>query len=287
MSSDSGNLVGVVGTGIMGRGIAELLLTKGFRVRLMGRSRAGLDAAVSAIEDSMRLAVRRRRLPQEVVEAARGLLEPMAAPWQATGCNIIIEAVTEDLRIKREVFAELAGIAEREVLACTNTSALCVAEIGSAWPDAGRFLGMHFMNPAPASRLVELVCMDETSPQVRAQALEFVKALGLQAIEVGDESGFIVNRLLMLWLNEAARMIEDGVASPQTIDKAVRLALGHPMGPAGLADFIGLDTVLTELETMAKHLGERYQPTGLIRNLVKQGNLGRKSGSGLLGAGGK
>ncbi len=277
--------VGVVGTGIMGCGIADRVSSKGCAVRLLGRSEASVQAAQQRIRAARRLAARRKQIDAEAAAAADARLVPTTAARDLADCQVIIETVVEDLAVKRAVLVDVAEAAGAHALVATNTSALRVAAVGAAWSDPARFLGLHFMNPVPASKVVELVRTDAVSEEALAQARGFCRSLDLQVVEVDDTNGFVVNRLLMLWINEAARMIEEGVASPQQIDRAVRLALGHPMGPASVADFIGLDTVRTELLALRDALGERYAPADLLDRLVADGRVGRKRGQGLLGAG--
>jgi len=282
VSADRIETVGVIGTGIMGRGISELLSMKGVACFLWGRSEDSVHAARVAVEASMSLAVRRKQIAAEAAEQARSLVRGTSALADLVGCDLVIETVTEDLEVKRRVLADLVAAGAGERLACTNTSALRVSEVGAAWPHADRFFGLHFMNPAPASRLVELVRAPATAPAAITQARALCERLGLQVVEAGDVNGFMVNRLRVRLINESARLLGEGVARPQDLDKAMRLALGHPMGPVSLAAFIGLDTVQKELETLAQAFGDRYAPAEAIRALVQAGNLGRKTGRGML-----
>jgi 3-hydroxybutyryl-CoA dehydrogenase len=273
----------VIGTGLMGQGIAELLTGRGVRTVLLGRSETSTRQAAEAIAASRALALRRKQVEAAAAEAAAGLLQTATDPQALAGCDLVIETVVEDLDVKREVLRRVCPACRPGAVVATNTSALRAADISQAVPDRTRFLGMHFMNPAPVVNLVELVPTAETAIEVMEAARAFCRRLGRQVVESKDEPGFVVNRLLMLLLNEAARMIEEGVASPADIDKAMKLACGHPMGPVALADFIGLDTVSAELQTLAKALGNRYAPAELLRKLVADGKTGRKAGKGLAG----
>lgn len=279
--------VGVAGSGIMGRGIALLLTNCGVATVLAARSAEAAGAAAEALEKERALAVRRKQLSPEDAERGAGLLQTTVGYEEFSRCELVIETVVEDLEIKRGVLAQLYPRLRGGTLVATNTSALAVAEIGSGAPEPERFFGLHFMNPAQTVNLVELARGGQTSAETVSRAKAFCKRIGRQCVEVADGGGFIVNRLLMLLINEAARMAEEGVASPADIDKSLRLACGHPMGPAALADFIGLDTVKSELETLAARLGERYAPAAILSRLVNAQKLGRKTGGGLLQAGKK
>ena len=272
----------VIGTGIMGRGIAEAALAKGVGVVLISRSAESGAKAAEAIAAAQRLAARRGQMSAEAADKATHLLRISTDMAAAADCDLLIETVIENLAIKQDVLAQAAKVAKPLAILATNTSALRVADIGSRLADCRRFLGLHFMNPAPAVPLVEVVPLPETEPTVLETALAFCRNLGKQTVICRDQPGFIVNRLLMALLNETCRLLQEGAASAADIDKAIRLACGHPMGPAALADFIGLDTVCAELRIMAAAYGERYAPADILQQLVARGKLGRKSGGGLL-----
>ncbi|MCX7933647.1 MAG: 3-hydroxyacyl-CoA dehydrogenase family protein [Planctomycetota bacterium] len=283
MTAAIGSLA-IIGTGIMGRGIAEAALAKGCGVVLIGRSAASLAKAADAIAAAQRLAVRRGQLPAEAADKALSLLRTAADIQQAADCDLIIETVVEDLATKQDVIAQAAAARKPSAILATNTSALRVADIGARLSDRRRFLGLHFMNPAAIVPLVEVVPLAETEPAAVEAAVAFCRDLGKQTVICRDQPGFIVNRLLMILLNESCRLLQEGAASAADIDKAMRLACGHPMGPATLADFIGLDTVCAELRAMAATYGDRYTPAEILQRLVGEGKLGRKTGSGLLAA---
>ena len=282
MADDPISSVAVAGTGIMGCGITELLSEKGVNVSMLGRGPDRLERAEAAIQTSRSLAVRRKRLTQAEADAARERVSFTADPAELASCEVLIEAVVEDLSIKQMVLSRLTGHLKSDALLCTNTSALSVSDLAGVVPGPERFVGMHFMNPPTTVNLVEIIKGDTTSETTVEQAKTFCQQIKRQFIVVDDIAGFVVNRLLMLLINESARMIEAGIATPQVIDKAMRLACGHPMGPAAVADFIGLDTVCEQLKTLAASHGERYAPVDLIQQLVTRGDVGRKRGSGLL-----
>lgn len=280
---DLANLfVGIVGTGVMGRSIAEWLSEKGLSVTVWGRSDASLHAAQAAVQKSRHLAVRRKRLDSNEEEAANARLRYSLAWEDLSACHLVIETVSEDETIKRKILSRIVANVSNSTLIATNTSSLPLAELVAAVPHPERFLGLHFMNPVPQVNLVEIIAEAATSADTLETAENFCGMIDRQFVRVKDSPGFIVNRLLMPLLNEAAKVVEEGIASPQDIDKAIRLSLGHPLGPLGLADLIGLDIVQEELENLTKTLGSRFTCAPLITSLVAQNQLGRKTGKGLL-----
>ncbi len=272
--------VGIMGTGIMARGIAEFLVGKGVAIVLIGRSVSSCDAAREAVLAALQNALKRKRISPEEATAAENLLVTSTDFSALSSLPLLIEAVVEDLGVKQNVFERLAEAANREAILASNTSALPIAEIVRTLPPQcrARSVGLHFMNPAPTVNLVELVRTEWTEEPVLAAMRDFLAGLKRQFVEVHDGPGFIVNRLLMPFLNEAARLVEAGVASPRDIDKAVKLALGHPMGPLALADFIGLDTVAREVAELVPVTGIR--PSAALTERVERSELGRKSGQG-------
>lgn len=272
----------VVGAGVMGRGIAYAAVAGGLPTRLVD-----VDAA--------QLASARERIARDIGEGgARGKLEPAQAARAAEllttttglagacdGIALAIEAVVERVDVKHEVLREVEASAPAEAVIATNTSALSVTELASALAHPSRAVGMHFFNPVPRMRLCELVRGLETSPATMAIAEGAARAMGKETVRVEDTPGFATSRINALIGNEALRMLEEGVASPEHIDTAAKLGLNHPMGPLEMADLVGLDVRLAVLEHLAATLGERFRPTNLHRRLVAAGRLGRKSGRGV------
>ncbi len=286
MSSSPIRLVGLIGTGIMGRGLAELCLGRGVPVVLLGRGDASVTAARDAILRALRLAARRKRVDGEHAGAAEERLTPATDPAALTACGLAIEAVVEAADVK----AKVLGLAERHLspraLLATNTSALPVGGLARDLERPERFLGLHFMNPAPLVSLVECIPHAGTDAEALEQAETFVTdTLAKETVRAPDRTGFVVNRLLLGLVNQAARLLAEGDIAPAEIDRALRLGCGHAMGPLATADAIGLDTVLRELRELEAAYGPAYAPAPLIERLVREGNLGRKSGRGLLQAG--
>lgn len=273
--------IAILGTGHMARGIADLASATGLDTCVLGRSAASVDAAREAIEADRALAVRRKRIEADAAEAAATRLSFSTDLARAGETDVVIETIVEDAEAKAALFQAVAPHLRSDALVATNTSALRVADLAEHVPQPERFLGLHFMNPATTVKLVEIIPGPQTSDASLERAKALCKQLGKQTVVVRDAAGFVVNRLLMLLINEAARMIENGDATPSQIDKAMRLGCGHAMGPVSVADFIGLDTVCAELDELSAAFGTRYAPAEVLRELTRRGDLGRKSGKGL------
>lgn len=269
----------VVGAGTMGRGIAQVLVEAGLRVGLHDASAGVLEAAV----DSVRERLRRRRERGEVrgdADEIAGRLRALAELSDLAGTDLAIEAVPERLDLKQRVLARLDGVLPPGAVIATNTSGLDLEALAGAAAHPQRVVGLHFFNPPPAMPLVEIVAAPQTSPEVVTAVAELARRCGKTPIEVGNRPGFAVNRLLFAMVAEAVRALEEGVASAEDLDRAVRLGAGHPIGPLALADFVGLDVCLDILESLEGRLGPRYAPPASLRRLVAEGRLGRKTGRG-------
>ena len=270
----------VIGAGTMGRGIAQVLLEAGLQVGLHDASGAVLEAAV----DSLRDRVRRRHGRGEV----SGDLEEMAGRLSALprltdveeDTDLAIEAVPERLDLKRGVLARIDRLLPAGAVIASNTSGLDVAALAGATGRPQRVVGLHFFNPPPVMPLVEIVAGPQTSADVVTAVAGLARRCGKTPIEVGNRPGFAVNRLLFAMIAEGVRALEEGVASAEDLDRAMRLGAGHPLGPLALADFVGLDVCLDILESLEARLGPRYAPPERLRRLVDQGRLGRKTGGG-------
>ena len=269
----------VVGAGTMGRGIAQVLLEAGLHVGLHDASGAVLQAAV----DSVRKRVRRRRERGEIggdPDEIDGRLRALAELSDLAGTDLAIEAVPERLDLKQDVLARLDAVLPPGAVLASNTSGLDLSALAGATGRPHRVVGLHFFNPPPAMPLVEIIAAPRTSPEVVTAVAGLARRCGKTPIEVGNRPGFAVNRLLFAMVAEAVRALEEGVASAEDLDRAVRLGAGHPIGPLALADFVGLDVCLDILESLEARLGPRYAPPGRLRRLVAEGRLGRKTGGG-------
>jgi 3-hydroxybutyryl-CoA dehydrogenase len=276
--------VGVIGGGRMGAGIAESFAAIGSYVVIVETDERAADAALARIGAGLRRAAERGRLPVGPISDPRDILGRISAVHTLEGlpyeADLVVEAVPEEAALKARLLAAAEGvISERTVLA-SNTSSLPVTELAAALKHPGRFLGMHFFNPVPASELVELILAPDTAPATVRAALGWTHALGKQDVVVKDSPGFASSRLGLALGLEAIRMVAEGVAEPSAIDDAMRLGYKHPMGPLRLTDLVGLDVRLAIAEHLHATLGERFEPPRLLREMVARGELGRKSGRG-------
>ena len=273
--------VGVIGCGLMGGGIAQVCAAAGFQTVVHEAGAEALERGMAAIARSLDGAVERGRVTPEERAAAGARLRAADGLSDLADCDLVIEAVTEDLELKREVWREADAAVRPDAIFASNTSSLTIAAMAGATGRADRFVGLHFFNPAPAMRLVEVVRTVTTSDEAFARASAFARALGKEPVAAKDHSGFVVNLLLIPYLLDAIRALERGVATIGDIDAAMRLGAAHPMGPLALADFIGLDTLHSIAGIMhAEHHEARYGAPPLLRRMVHAGMYGRKSGLG-------
>jgi len=274
--------VAVIGAGTMGSGIAQAAATAGWETLLCDARTEAVPAALAAIGKTLEGAVTRGKLTAEQRDAVQGRIRGAGRIAEAcSGADLVIEAVVEDPAVKREVLGQAAGIANPAALIATNTSSLSVALLAEGLPRPERFLGLHFFNPVHLMKLVEIVVHPGVSDASREDALAIVRALGKEPIVVRDSPGFASSRLGVVLGLEAIRMVEQGVASPEDIDKAMELGYNHPMGPLKLTDLVGLDVRLKIAEYLHSTLGgAQYEPPGLMRRMVEEGKLGKKSGRG-------
>jgi 3-hydroxybutyryl-CoA dehydrogenase len=274
--------IAVVGSGLMGRGIAYVSAVGGFRTLLHDVSREALDRALAQIRGDFDEGVSRGKLvPDEAREALGRLAAAPDFQGAVAEADFVIEAVPEDIGLKVRVFEALDRFTDEDVVLATNTSALSVTEIAAATRRPQRVLGMHFFNPVPKMRLVEIVrALDTGDTAVHATA-DVARQMGKETVLVRESPGFITSRVNALIGNEAFLMLQEGIASAEDIDKALKLGLNHPMGPFELVDLVGLDTRLAVLEFLHRSLGEKYKPAPLLVQHVKAGRLGRKVGRGV------
>lgn len=273
--------LGIVGGGQMGQGIAQLAAGAGLEVRVVEANRELLQRALEGVAKNLDKLVQRGRLPQEKKAEILKRVKGSQGLEELAGTEIIIEAVSEVEPLKLEIFRRLDSVVPPQTILASNTSSIPITRLASATRRPEKVIGIHFMNPAPVMELVEIVCGLKTSPETFQKAQELAKSLGKTVVEVKDYPGFIVNRLLMPMLNEAMYVLMEGTATREAIDRAMTLGTHQPMGPLALADFIGLDTCLSILETLHKEFGDaRYRPCPLLRRYVEAGWLGKKSGKG-------
>jgi 3-hydroxybutyryl-CoA dehydrogenase len=273
--------VGVVGAGLMGRGIAQVIATAGLVVRVHDSNGAQVNAARGAIEASLAKFVEKGKLTPEARDAALMRLHFVPDLSDLVGCDLVIEAIVEQLEAKRALWATLERLCRAEVPFATNTSSLSVVDQAHGLQHPERLVGLHFFNPVPLMPLVEIVRSIRTAPEIVTAMEAFVHTIGKVPVTARDSSGFIVNLLLVPYLLDAVRALEHGSGSIADIDTAMRLGAGHPMGPFTLLDTVGLDTVVQIGEIMFdQYRDARYAPTPLLRRMVAAGYHGRKNGMG-------
>jgi 3-hydroxybutyryl-CoA dehydrogenase len=273
--------VGVVGCGLMGSGIAEVAARAGFDVTVREPTRDLLDAGKARIESSMARAFAKEKLSATDRGRARALLRFTTEVADLAGSDLVIEAIIEDLPAKHELFTALDRVCGADAIFASNTSSLAITDIASATSRSDRFVGLHFFNPVPVMKLVEVVRTVATSDDTFERAYGFARRLGKEPIAARDRSGFVVNLLLVPYLLDAVRQLERGVATTHDIDVGMVLGCAHPMGPLALCDFVGIDTLHRIAEIMyQEYREERYAPPPLLRRLLSMGRLGRKSGAG-------
>ena len=273
--------VGVLGCGLMGGGIAQVAATAGYDTVVRDVSQQVWDKARAGIEKSLGKFVEKGKLPAPDRDAALKRLRFTTTTAELKGCDIVLEAVTEDLDLKNALWKELDGLCPPATIFASNTSSLTIAAMAAATRRADRFVGLHFFNPVPLMPLVEVVRTVTTSEETFRRGFAFAKSLGKEPVAAKDNSGFIVNLLLVPYLLDAIRAVERGVGSVPDIDKAMQLGCGYPMGPLTLLDFVGIDTTYHIAEIMFKEYREaRYAPPPLLKRMVLAGMYGKKSGKG-------
>ena len=273
--------VGVLGCGLMGSGIAQVIASAGYSTTVREVAEDFLKKGMAGIEKSLGKFVEKGTLTAQQRTETLGRLKATTNFDDLADCDIVIEAITENLQTKRETFAALDKVAKPGAIFASNTSSLVITEMMTSTKRVDRFIGMHFFNPVPLMKLVEVVSTITTSPDVMDQAMKFATSLGKVPIRTSDRSGFIVNRLLVPYLLDAIRALEEGVGSVEDIDKGMKLGCGHPMGPFTLLDFVGLETTYYIANIMFEEFRERrFAPPPLLKRLVLAGHHGKKTGRG-------
>ena len=269
----------IQGAGTMGSGIAQVSAQAGFEVFMMDLSMELIQKGMNSIEKSLQRGIDKGKMKIEEKSVILSRIKPVTDIKEAKGADLAIEAVFEDLEIKKKVFKALDEVCPPHAILASNTSALPIAAMASATKKPDKVLGLHFMNPVPIMRGVEIIRAMTTSDETMAIGRDYLKRLGKEIVEAVDYAGFIVSRVLDAMLNEAVRCVMDG-NKPEEIDRAMKICTNFPMGPLELIDLAGVDIVLHGLETMEKDFGDRYHPAPLLRQMVRAGHLGRKAGKG-------
>ena len=272
----------VIGSGTMGNGIAQVSAMAGFKTSLFDISKEQLDVAESKINKNLDKGVELGKIPQEKSDNAKAnMVFTEDFETAARDSDLIIEAVPENMDLKKKIFSDAEDFVHEKTIFATNTTGLSITEIGNATKREDKVIGMHFFNPVHIMKLIEIVRSKATSQETYEIVKEVSEKMGKQTVEVNEAAGFVTSRMNALIGAEAFRMWEEGVASPEDIDKALKLGLNHPMGPFEMIDLVGLDVRLASMRNLEKHLGPAFKPSKKLEELVEKGRLGRKTGKGV------
>lgn len=283
MGVDQIRKIAVMGAGTMGAGIAQTCAAAGFEVAMRDIDQKFVDGGFRRIRDPLMKRVEKGKMTKDDVDGLVSKIHGTVDIGEALqGAQFVIEAVFEKMDVKREVYAEMDRVAEPDVVFASNTSSLSITEMANVTKRPDRVVGMHFFNPAPVMKLVEVIRGSETSDATVRLAKDLCVKLGKEPVEVKESPGFVVNRLLVPMMNEAFNLLQEGAASPEDIDRAMKLGANHPMGPFELADYTGLDIGLDVMEVLYRETGDpKFRPSPLLRKYVRAGRLGRKTGRGV------
>jgi len=275
------NKVMVIGAGTMGNGIAQVFAATGYEVVMVDVAEEMLERGMNTVAKSLGRLVKKEKISEVDADAILGRISGSTDMGAGADAFLAIEAATENMDIKRKIFEQLSETVEDGAWLATNTSSISITALGSSVKDPTRFVGMHFMNPVPMMKLVEVITGLDTRQDVTDGIVAMSEKLGKVPVVVADYPGFVANRILMPMINEACYVLMEGVAGEEAIDTIMKLGMAHPMGPLALADLIGLDVCLWIMEVLHRDLGDgKYRPCPLLRNMVAAGRLGRKSGRG-------
>ena len=273
--------IAVLGAGQMGNGITQVAACAGYDVTMIDIEQSYVDRGIATIEKSLAKLVSKERMTQEDANASRARISTAIDRAACADCDLVVEAVPEILSLKQSIFSELDALCKPETILASNTSSISISTIAEATNRPEKVIGMHFMNPVPIMKLVEIINGKETSSATNAAVIEASKTMGKTALSCNDAPGFVSNRILCPMLNEAILTLQEGVAEPEAIDGIMKLGMNHPIGPLALSDLIGLDTVLHIMNVLHEGMGDdKYAPAQLLIDMVEEGKLGRKTGQG-------
>ena len=273
--------IGVVGAGTMGNGVAQTSAVAGFPVAMRDLSQAALDRGMKTIKKSLDRMVSKEKISAHDAEQAFGRIRPTTSLSDFKDCDLVVEAIVENIEIKTKLIQELDGACRADAIFATNTSSISVTRIAASSSSPGRVIGMHFFNPVPLMQLVEIIRALQTSDEVCDTIVKLTETIGKKARVSKDSYGFVVNRVLIPMINEGINCVYEGLAQPEDVDAMMKLGANHPMGPLSLADLIGLDIVLDIMQTLYNGFDDpKYRPSPLLKQMCDAGYLGRKSGRG-------